>query len=71
MEHDRFKGNHAVSAVVSEKELDKKAPDDPSSALLFHYVLQTHLQNGADMVVCQRIEDIFAVPVAFDQMHLF
>ena len=33
-------------------------------------MLQTHLQNGADMVVSQRIEYIFAVPVAFDQMHL-
>ena len=38
--------------------------------LLAHGMLQTHFQNGADMVIRQRIPDIFALPAEADQVHL-
>lgn len=66
----RFKGNAMDSVGAHPKFTDKKQDASASCSILFHNVLQSHLQNGTNMVVRQRIEDIFALPAEFDQMHL-
>ena len=34
------------------------------------HVLQTHLQDGPHMVICQRVVDILSLPAELGQVHL-
>ena len=65
-----FKGNVQFYGSATRKFTDKKQETSASCLVLFHNMLQPHLQNGANMVVRQRIKDVFALPAEFDQMHL-
>ena len=38
--------------------------------LVTHDMLQAHFQDGAHMIIGQRIPQILAVPADFDQVHL-
>ena len=65
-----FKGNAQFYGGATRKFTDKKQEASASCLLLFHNMLQTHLQNGANMVVRQGIKDVFALPAEFNEMHL-
>jgi hypothetical protein len=54
------------------KILDKNAPEDglPERFVSFKHMFKAHLQNGANMIVCQRVKKIFSFPPELDQMHL-